>query len=351
MGQTTVKGIVLLLSMLLLAGVAWAQDSATESPDTKAAADEELTVAVLSFESRLPDAPNLAVELSDMVAAVLSANDRVRLVDRESLNRTLEEQQLTLTGLVSAENGIEVGKLVGAKIIVSGRIFKIGQKTMLTAKLVGTETSRVKVLMARGDGKQGVDELVLDLADKIDAGLVKSGDKLVGSNVIKKDPLPEILKKLAEQKTSPVVAVLITEEHIPGPRPLADPVDPAVETEIKRLLTLAGITVKDVPENELADWAKNYTADGNAAWPRSLNGVDLVVTGEAFSEYANEVGRIISCSARAEINVISRKDGTIVVADRATTRGVDLAENIAAKTALQKAGHTMGVRLLEYLAK
>ena len=62
------------------------------------------------------------------------------------------------------------------------------------------------------------------------------------------------------------------------------------------------------------------------------------------------MGRLRFASARAEVNVIRRRDGRIVLADRATTRGVDLAEQVAGKTALQKAGRRLAASLLRALA-
>ncbi len=55
--------------------------------------------------------------------------------------------------------------------------------------------------------------------------------------------------------------------------------------------------------------------------------------------------------ARAEINVIDRKTGRIVLAGRRTDRAVDLAEAIAGKTALQKAGRKLSIEVLRHFAK
>ena len=81
------------------------------------------------------------------------------------------------------------------------------------------------------------------------------------------------------------------------------------------------------------------------------SGAEYTVSGEAFSEYASRVGNLISCAARAEITIKSRADGKVVLSSKATDRGVDLAENIAGKAALQKAGHKLGLEVLEYFAK
>jgi hypothetical protein len=128
-------------------------------------------------------------------------------------------------------------------------------------------------------------------------------------------------------------------------------VDPAVETEVKKLLRDCGFEIVDVENNALADWARSANKLDGAHWPKSLQNADMVITGEAFSEFAARIGNLVSCLARAEINVISRKDGKIVLADRETTRAVDLAENIAGKKALEKAGRALGVRVLEHFAQ
>ena len=40
----------------------------------------------------------------------------------------------------------------------------------------------------------------------------------------------------------------------------------------------------------------------------------------------------------------------MILSDRQTARAVDLAENIAGKTALQKAAHLLGIRILNHFA-
>ncbi|MEK6248278.1 MAG: hypothetical protein N2C12_08870, partial [Planctomycetales bacterium] len=222
----------------------------------------------------------------------------------------------------------------------------------LTAKLIGTETSRVQADMVKGDTKADLGELTMELSEKIRAKIASRGPSLIGADFVTRDPLPGLIKEASKLPDKPVMAVVVTEEHIASPRTNAgQPLDPAVETELKRSLTQAGFVVKDVKENELAEWANGINSDKEVTWPRGLEGVDLVVTGEAVSEFATRIQSLVSCIARAEINVISRKEGRIVLADRRTSRAVDLAENIAGKTALQKTGHQLSIPLMEYLIK
>ena len=76
----------------------------------------------------------------------------------------------------------------------------------------------------------------------------------------------------------------------------------------------------------------------------------MIVVGEAFSEFGGRIGNLVTGVARAEINLIRRSDGRILLADRTTTRAVDLAETIAGKAALEKAGHRLGVAVLDHFA-
>lgn len=343
--------IIFSLASTPLAAQPAAEPESGENADPAPAADapRRLTVAVLSFEAASPSEPALAEQITEIVTAMLSGEPGFDMVDREQLERTLEEQELNLTGLVEAEQAIEIGRLVGARILITGRAFRLGERFFIAAKLIGTETTLVEGVLVKGEGDTDMGELVMDLAMKLTERLREVGPRLVAQPDAAADPLPELKARLAD-RVKPTVAVVILEEHY-AERPAAQAVDPAVETEIKRLLRETGFVVQDVKQNELADWARQMDERGASGWPRSLAGVDVVIVGEAFSEFAARIGNLVSASARAEINVIQRGDGQIELADRATTRAVDLSEQIAGKKALEKAGLQLGMRMLDHFAQ
>jgi TolB-like protein len=317
-------------------------------PPAAPATARPLTVAILDFGAKDPATPDLGAQIGEVLTAVLSGEPGFTLVDRATLARTLQEHELNLTGAVSTEQAVQVGKLVGARILVTGRAFALGKQVFITAKLIGTETSLVEGVLVKDENGGDVGKLVVSLATEIADRLRKAGPRLVASEDAV-DPLPRLKKELAGVR-KPKVAVIITEEHM---RPVAarPPVDPAVETEVKLLLRECGFEIMDVPQNELADWARMIRKEDVESWPRGLRDVDVVITGEAFSEFAARIGNLVSCSARAEVNLISRKDGKIILAQRETTRAVDLSENIAGKKALEKAGRVIGIRILEFFLK
>jgi len=83
----------------------------------------------------------------------------------------------------------------------------------------------------------------------------------------------------------------------------------------------------------------------------STNKPDIEITGEALSEYGMRKGNLQSCRARIEIKARDRESGNIIAVDRQTSVGVDLAEHIVAKTALQNGAEELAQRFLPKLVK
>jgi hypothetical protein len=191
-------------------------------------------------------------------------------------------------------------------------------------------------------------DLVVTLSEKISARLKEAGPSLTASAFTIADPLPSLVAQLADRR-KPVIAVVIPENHIAQRRPAT--LDPAVETEIKKMLQAAGFTIKDVKGNALADWAASFDVNRGGPWPQGLEGVEMVIVGEGFSEFLTRIGNLVSAAARAEVNLIDRSSGRILLADRTDTRAVDLAENIAGKKALQAAGRRLGLEILRHFAR
>lgn len=332
---------------LAMTTVCLAADDEAAKPEKAAAT--QITVAILDFHSSDPANKNLGEEVAAALTAMLSGQADFKLVDRQSLDKTLQEYELNLTGLVSDDQAIKVGKLVGAKIMVTGRAFRLGKDLFITAKLIGTETSLIEGAMVKGKASDDIGTMVVKLSDILSKKISQSGPKLIAAPDAV-DPLIKLKERLTGKKL-PVIAVIVKEEHHAAPTPeYRQPIDPAVETEIKKILIQAGFTVKDVPQNELTDFAKNWTAKDIDSWPRGMENVEVLVAGEAFSEYAARIGNIVSCSARAEINMVNRDTGKIDLAERTTTRAADLSENIAGKKALQSAGRKIAIRIIEHFA-
>jgi hypothetical protein len=224
---------------------------------------------------------------------------------------------------VTSDTAAKVGHLTGAKVLITGRVFKADKEMVVVAKIIGTETSRVYGEMVKSAGKP-VTDLATELAQKIVQTLAAKGDTLVAKVVGREDFIAALKQKLPKTPL-PGVSVKIPERHFGGPT-----FDPAAETEFGKILTECGFTLLD---------------DKSSVRPT------LEFTGEAFSEFGLRKGNLTSCKARVELKVRDAASGRIVVADRQTAVAVDLSEQLAAKKALQDAAAQLAERVLPQVAK
>jgi hypothetical protein len=285
---------------------------------TRAQTTNLLTVAVFDFESKDEAVRDLGPKVSALINARLSAEPQLITVERAELEKVLGEQELGLSGTVSADSAAKVGNLTGAKVLVTGRVFQIDNDLTLVAKIIGAETSRVYGEVV--DGKRGADlsELAAQLAKKIAADVTDKGDTLVAKVVTREQRIEGLLKSLKEGPR-PSVSINLPERHFG-----VAVIDPAAETELASILQKAGFTIVD---------------------SKSDKKPDIEITGQAFSAYGARKGNLISCRSRIEVKAQERLGGKILAQDSQTSVAVDIAEQTAAKTALQNAADELAERL------
>jgi hypothetical protein len=292
------------------------------APVAQAATPEILTIAVFDFESKDEAVRDLGPKVATLVNATLSAEPNLITVERAELEKVLGEQELGLSGTVSADSAAKVGHLTGAKVLVTGRVFKADKELLIVAKVIGTETSRVYGEMVKGGPSASIADLAADLAKKIGATVGEKGGTLV-AKVETPEARLERLKKSLRGDQRPVLGIKIAERHLNGPT-----IDPAAETELGKIAGDCGF--------KLADDKTSLKAD-------------IEITGEALSELGLRKGNLVSCKARVEIKVRERSTGNILFVDRQISVAVDLMEQVAAKTALQNAATELAERVLPRL--
>lgn len=88
----------------------------------------------------------LAEELTTQLFLVSPAQFQV--VERRQLIRVLEEQRLTMTGLIDAATLADVGKILGIEALVTGSITDLGNEVKVNARLIAIDTARVFAVAA-----------------------------------------------------------------------------------------------------------------------------------------------------------------------------------------------------------
>ena len=287
------------------------------------AGDAVLTIAIFDFESKEEAVRDFGPKVATLLHANLSAEPQIITVERSELEKVLGEQELGLSGTISADTAAKVGHLTGAQVLVTGRVFKADKELILVAKIIGTETSRVYGELVKGTMASSLSDLSADLAKKIAATVSEKGDTLVAKVESREDRIARI-KKSVKQSKLPAVSVKIGERHFGHPVN-----DPAAETELGVLLKECGFTLVD---------------------DNSPQRADIEITGDAFGAFGLRKGNLISCKARIELKA-QRRTGEILVVDRQTSVAVDIAEQTAAKRALENAADDLAARLLPKLTK
>ena len=165
------------------------------------------TVAVIPFHKKAVVSAELTVGDEDYAAELvneyLTDSGRFDIVDREYLKETLDEQNLSMTGLVDPSTAAQIGMLVGAKYIVvgsinglstvkkTGEVVGVGGKSLkvvahISARMIEVETGRV-VLAGSGTGSSTVH-------------LVKAPLRLIriGSDEVSQEQVYDALDKAAD---------------------------------------------------------------------------------------------------------------------------------------------------------
>jgi hypothetical protein len=289
-----------------------------------AAAPDMLTVAVFDFESKDEAVRDLGPKVGTLVNASLSAEPQLITVERSELEKVLGEQELGLSGTVSPDSAAKVGHLTGAKVLVTGRVFKADKELIIVAKIIGTETSRVYGELVKGGAATPITDLSAELAKKLAATINQKGETLVAKVESRDERMARLKKSIAASAKLPTVSVKIGERHFGQPV-----IDPAAQTELSVILKECGFTLVD---------------------EKSKDPADVDITGDAFSAYGLRKGNLISCRGRIELKA-QKRTGELVTVDRQTNVAVDVAEQTAAKDALEKAAWDIAERLVPKLAK
>lgn len=288
----------------------------------RAFADETtLTVAVLDFESKEDAIRDVGAKFSSVVAAHLGGSPKIVLVERAELANLLSEQEHGLSGSISSDSAARIGHLTGAKALITGKIMRVDKDYLVIAKVMGSETGRIFAETIKGSASEAYTTLAENLSGKLLAVIEKHADALVASVLEAKD-YQKILNDKLSNKPRPKISIHLPEQHFG-----AVVNDPAAETEISLLLQKTGFTLVD-------------SAHASEA--------DIQIVGEAFSAYGTRKGNLISCKARVEVKATNRR-GQVLHVDRETSVAIDISEQTAAKSALQKAASEISLRLLPAL--
>ena len=114
----------------------------------------------------------LSKGIADLLIVELAQNPAIRVVERENILKLIAEQDLARDGRIDDATAARIGRLLGAKHMVTGSFITDRSGTMvLTVKSIDTETSRIEWTDMQRDKTENFLALVARVGAAANAGL------------------------------------------------------------------------------------------------------------------------------------------------------------------------------------
>jgi len=97
-----------------------------------------MVMAVMDFEARdIPKAD--ALKISELIRNEMINSNEYVMIERAQLGKILKEQGFQMTGCVDVSCAVQVGKLLSARKILVGSVMRLGEKIVITGRIVDVE--------------------------------------------------------------------------------------------------------------------------------------------------------------------------------------------------------------------
>lgn len=127
--------------------------------------------------------------IAGMMISELSQNPAARVVERQEIQRLIDEQNLTAQNRVDPQTAAKIGKLVGARYVVLGNFIDFYGDFRVDVRLVNTETSEIIKTESERMQRDHMFDIIRNIAARLmkDANLPAlqraSGDQRLGRQV------------------------------------------------------------------------------------------------------------------------------------------------------------------------
>jgi len=135
------------------------------------------TVAIMYFNNNVfgkdaRDYDGLSKGVPDFLITEMSANTGIRVIERDQVQKLIDEQRLTSGGQVDRETAVRVGKLLGAQHMIFGGFMADPKGNFrIDARAVNVETGAIEYTERVQDKSDNVLGLIGQLAGKLNSGL------------------------------------------------------------------------------------------------------------------------------------------------------------------------------------
>ncbi|MDD5711323.1 MAG: FlgO family outer membrane protein [Smithellaceae bacterium] len=147
-------------------------------------AETKATVAVIDFET-IGTEDYLGRAVAEIMRTELIDTGKYRVVERSQINRVISEQSFQKSGIIDERSATEIGKLLGADLIIIGSVVKLGNAYTINARMIDLKTGEATL----GKNVTGTDlnmltDMTRNLIDSLfqtNRSTVKSGKETYGT--------------------------------------------------------------------------------------------------------------------------------------------------------------------------
>ena len=174
--NSLLQKIFVILLVLLFSGVVKADDAI--KTDNKSKSQDKMRIAVLNLEPKEVSA-NTADMVSDILRTELLNTGLFRVLERGEMDAILKEQSFQHSGCTETACAVKIGKLLSANKMLVGTVGKIGEKFIISGRIVDVEKGELEFsdnvqVYSEGALVDAAKELAGRLAGRIN-GDIKTG--------------------------------------------------------------------------------------------------------------------------------------------------------------------------------
>lgn len=226
--------------------------------------DSRPTVAIMFFNNNVftkdaRDYDGLSKGIADFLITEMAANPNIRLIERDQVQKLIDEQKLVTGGQVDRETAVRVGKLLGAQHMIFGGFMADPKGNFrIDARAVGVEQGVIEYSERVQDRSDNVMDLIGALAGKLNAGMhllpapPRTGDA-------GRVAAPPVAGAVAQQAGAPVAAPRLPMKYAVMYGKALDMTD---RGDKARAVELFGAVLKEFPDFEPAKKAKARLTTG-----------------------------------------------------------------------------------------
>jgi TolB-like protein len=149
------------------------------APPTRADAQHagKPTVAIMffnngAFTKDARDYDGLSKGIADFLVTEMAANPNIRVIERDQVQKLIDEHKLVTGGVVDRESAVKVGKLLGAQHMIFGGFMADPRGNFrIDARAVNVETGAVEYTERVQDKGDNIMALIGQLAARLNSGM------------------------------------------------------------------------------------------------------------------------------------------------------------------------------------